>query len=562
MSYAQERIFLDEQIRFASKGNRMYIISFAYRISSMRQPVSLSRLNRSLRALVVKHAVLRTALLLDQNGTVTQSILPLPDSDPSPFGFTILFYDGDDHRLPETIYSSNLFDLTNGCVLHCHIIRHSHDDIAHNDDLLTDNDIISFSIHHSAFDGASKSIFLEDLALAYQSDVALPIDDNVLQYIDYSVHERELDMTLSRDFWRAQLDGYDLKHGLILPVSRRWLPDSERSGRAVVASFSFAQDLYHSFLSYAKSQNVTLFQLGLATFYAFLFKLSNGQQDLCVASVNANRYRAELRDVIGMFVATLPYRIRLNSCVSFEQLVQQVRHLCLSILEHSHYPLQHIIGSQHAPAFLETMFDCITVDSNIDAVNLDGAVLRPVSLQQADYVAKFDMTLTLVHNTSTGLSCSLVCSEDIFDQKTVQMFADRFSCLLRQLFDPSSISVRKEPLYELCIILPHEQVIVLSLKTNDINRSLTSDATIRELFIQQSMRHSQKLAVELDEQSLTYGELLLHAQKLALVLIDRHGVKTGDIICQCVERSLSMVRKSRMMSQMHSTIFGIQRFHL
>ena len=277
-------------------------------------------------------------------------------------------------------------------------------DCSDDGDLLINGDIIVFSLHHSAFDGASTSIFLRDLSFAYQTDAPLSISNNALQYIDYAVHERQLDMTTSQAFWRTQLDGYDLEYGLVLPVDRHRLSNSERSGRASIAHFSFDEHLSHSFLSYASSHDVTPFQLGLTLFYAFLFKLTNGQQDLCVASVNANRYRPELQDIIGMFVATLPYRIQLDASASFEQLVQQVRHLCLSILEHSHYPLQHIIGSQHAPAFLEIMFDYMTVDSNVDRVLLDGATLESVPLGQADFVAKFDIMLTLIHNTSSGLS--------------------------------------------------------------------------------------------------------------------------------------------------------------
>ncbi|CAF4876418.1 unnamed protein product, partial [Rotaria sp. Silwood2] len=182
-------------------------------------------------------------------------------------------------------------------------------------------------------------------------------------------------MTKSRDFWNAQLDGYAMESRLLLPVDRHRLSKNQRSGRASVAEISFDEHLSHSFLTYASSHNVTPFQLGLAVFYTFLFKVSNGQQDLCIAGVNANRYRIELQDMIGMFVATLPYRIQLDPTSSFEKLVEQVRALCLSILDHSHYPLQQIIGSHHSPAFLETMFDFITIDSDIEHVELDGAVL-------------------------------------------------------------------------------------------------------------------------------------------------------------------------------------------
>ena len=60
-------------------------------------------------------------------------------------------------------------------------------------------------------------------------------------------------------------------------------------------------------------------------------------------------------------------------------------------------------------------------------------------------------------------------------------------------------------------------------------------------FVYQVMKSPQKIAVELDEQSLTYSELLYYVQVLSLSLLNKQTMIVGDIICQCVERSLSMV---------------------
>ena len=97
-------------------------------------------------------------------------------------------------------------------------------------------------------------------------------------------------------------------------------------------------------MNYASLHNLTFFQLGLSIFYVFLFKLTHGQTDLCIASINANRYRSELQDMIGMFVATLPYRMELNPHWSFDEVVKYVKERCLSILKHSHYSLQQILA--------------------------------------------------------------------------------------------------------------------------------------------------------------------------------------------------------------------------
>jgi non-ribosomal peptide synthetase component F len=72
-----------------------------------------------------------------------------------------------------------------------------------------------------------------------------------------------------------------------------------------------------------------------------------------------------------------------------------------------------------------------------------------------------------------------------------------------------------------------------------------SISCIHHEFVCQVMKHPQKLAVELDEQSLTYSELLHYVQLLSLNLLNAYGVISGEIVCQCVERSLSMVSYPR-----------------
>jgi len=171
--------------------------------------------------------------------------------------------------------------------------------------------------------------------------------------------------------------------------------------------------------------------------------------------------------MIGMFVATLPYRIQLDSQWSFDQLVQHVRKNCLSILEHSHYSLQHILADvQHNQSnilFLETMFDFITVSSDVDSFFLDGASLAQVYIEHSYQLAKFDFSLTFVYNPTSNdnqLSCSLVCSRDIFDTTTVAILSQRFEYFFNQVFGISSdvnliddcmISIKK-----LSVILPEE----------------------------------------------------------------------------------------------------------
>ena len=429
----------------------MYVIPLLYRISSSTSHLSITRLHRALQAVIMKHSILRTALHLGTNGIIIQHAI---NDQLKPYSFSILNLDDtdDDHNIDTTINAllnrSDLFDLSKGRVICCHVIRQhrpNNDLLVKNDDMLTNDDLILINIHHSVFDGASTSIFLSDLCLAYDNDSWLLINDNELQYVDYSVHERSMDTASSRTFWHSQLEGYNLDHQLSLPLDRYRLPVDQRSGLASLAKISFDQKISTLFLNYASAHQVTPFQLGLATFYAFLFKLTHGQTNLCISCVNANRYRSELQNLIGMFVATLPYRLQADSSWSFDELVKHVQEKCLSILEHSHYPLQHILADYHfnqsnAP-FLQTMFDFTTLSTNIDQLSFEGTILNEVALPQSFGVAKFDFSIAFVYDPTANddiMSCSFVCSRDLFEEITVVQMARRFQHLCEQLFVTNS----------------------------------------------------------------------------------------------------------------------------
>ncbi|CAF4204789.1 unnamed protein product, partial [Adineta steineri] len=226
-------------------------------------------------------------------------------------------------------------------------------------------------------------------------------------------------------FWHSQLERYNIECSLSIPVDRqRSTTNQQRSGLASIAEIIFDNELCTSFLNYASSHHLTLFQLGLSVFYVFLFKLTHGETDLCIGSINANRYRNELQNLIGMFVSTLPYRVELDLHWSFDELVQHVREKCLSILEHSHYPLQHILGdnrlNQSNISFLETMFDFVNVSKDVEYLCLSGANLERISLEQSLEMSKFDFSLTFEYNPSSDnkrLLCRCVCSKNQLFQK-------------------------------------------------------------------------------------------------------------------------------------------------
>ncbi|CAF4115973.1 unnamed protein product [Adineta steineri] len=86
-----------------------------------------------------------------------------------------------------------------------------------------------------------------------------------------------------------------------------------------------------------------------------------------------------------------------------------------------------------------------------------------------------------------------------------------------------------KPIYELSLVLSDESYLMQSL--NNTQTSFSSPLTcIHHEFVHQVMKHPQKLAVELDEQSLTYCELLYYVQVLSLTLLNEYHIAPGEIV--------------------------------
>jgi len=359
-------------------------------------------------------------------------------------------------------------------------------------------------------------------------------------------------MTAASMFWLDTLHDCNLDQSPPLPYDRHRLLNEHRTGRGTSVSFSFGQDLSHRILTYASSNNISLQHLTLATYYVFLFKLTNGKQDLCIGMNINNGYHDELKSIIGLFENTIPLRCQLDTQQSFHQCIEYVSEIGTNIMKYSYFPLQRILN-QHSnvkkPAFLNISFGFQTHESenNKNEVIIGDTQLHPMpdSLKRNKYemMNTFDFSLIIEHDLNVNqLWCTINASLDLFNVETVDKITQRFHSMLEQLFQRTNDQMKKA-IYELSLILSDERLLMQSM--NNTETSIPSVTCIHYEFVYQVMKYPQKLAVELDEQSLTYTELLYYAQRLSLNLLYKHNVKPGDIICQCLERSLSMVNTFR-----------------
>ncbi|CAF1086100.1 unnamed protein product [Adineta steineri] len=491
-SSAQQRIYMHENLYFSTSDFSIYNTMIPLQIK--QGSVSIEHIRLSLISVIQQHTILRTSIRFNPiRNEIEQKIQPLTEdiySFQHSRGVSTL------EQLDRLLTNESIgkyFDIENGKIVRCHVVQRS---AVCNDDSLHEGDLIIFVIHHIAFDLSSYKPFLKALERACLKNEYKQSALTIPQYIDFALYEQALlvdtspesKMNKAHRFWANLMHGYDWdKIRYLAPDEDRI--DRHHSGRGYSTAFAINQDIVDAMMLFASTNNVTMFSLSLACYYAFLFKLTNHDDDLCVVSSAANRPEKELQDMIGMFVNLLLYRIKIEPNNTFERLVQQVQQLSNEILVHASLPYQQIIDSQgkRENNILPSMFFqyeplilSVTQKNSIELTVSEGSVVSGYydrDLNHQNSISLFDMSLTIIHDHHTpSTECFLNCSADIFKhQDDVDQLSKHFQHILTQLF---SFPVLQESIHKLTLHLPAEQISMPDPNNTQILSSDSSTYTI------------------------------------------------------------------------------------
>lgn len=392
------------------------------------------------------------------------------------------------------------------------------------------------NIHHLIFDGWSHSIFFNDLRAFYEGllkNAAPDLPALPIQFSDFVIWEREHlqgdYLKKSLDFWLPYLDGSPV---LELPTDFPRPGWSTYNGNTLL--YDFPPELSVAIKKICQQVNVTPFMVLLAGFNLLLSKYS-GQDDIVVGTALAGRNRLEQENLIGFFANTLVVRTKLAGAVTFQDLLTRVRENALSIYAHQDIPFEILVDhlKLHRDPSRNPLFNTVLVMQNTPSQesSLAGISTERVRLDVED--SHFDFEFH-IREISDHFSLRSKFNTDLYKQETILRMLSHFENLLQQVTsDPA------RPLNEISLLTGQEKHKVLA-DWNQTARDYPRNATVHQLFEAQVKQHPQKIALSIGKVQVSYGQLSLHANNLARDL-RQQGVKPGDLVGLCLDRSLELV---------------------
>ncbi|MCP4219173.1 MAG: AMP-binding protein, partial [bacterium] len=536
LSAAQQRLYFLNKLEDIGTGYNMPSV-----FRTVEPPVN-SRLKSVLAQLVSRHEALRTSFI-EIEGTAFQRVcenaavdieytrVPKPGTDtdtapgPSP-----------EENLAAGAVAAFIrpFDLAVAPLLRVGVIE-----------LPAGEHLLLLDMHHIIGDGTSMGILARDFARLYHGQ---PLQPAGVQYKDFASWQNTLLQSeiieSQADYWRSVFPDDELPV-LDLPT------DFPRP-----AVFSFAGDRISfetdgattaGLKKLARNQGATLYMVVMTAFSLLLHKYT-GREDIVVGNVIMGRPHADLQDIVGMFVNTLPMRTRPHSAKTCTQLLRETKEQGLAAFENQDIQFEHlveILEPRRDPS-RNPVFDVCLVFQNMELSTEELPLLKPALHLTANKTAKFDMTLT-AEESGEAFHFSLEYCTALFRRETIAQMSRHFLTILRYFKEKPSV-----PVGAIDVLSQKEKQLLL----HEYNRTAVAieSRSINEIFSDHVLETPDAIAVAgvphdagtnrrsfLEAAvSLTYRQLAAQADQLANRL-RAEGVGPDTIVALMFERSPEMI---------------------
>ena len=519
LSFAQQRLWFMEQLQPGTN----YNIPTGVKLQGN---LKLDILEQSLNEIIRRHEVLRTNFKTE-SGQPQQIINPERK-------INLIIHDLENLTIAEQEAqilelsrqeTTQAFNLEKDLLLRVTVIR-----------IKPQEHIVLLVMHHIISDGWSMDIVVRELITLYKAYCAgeeSPFPELDLQYADFASWQREwlqgevLEQQLT--YWKQHLSG--TLTVLQLPTD---FPRSRvQTFKGANHTFELGTELTQKLNNLARESDATLFMLLLAA-YKILLSRYTGQNDIIVGVPIANRNRTEIEDLIGFFTNTLVLRSDLSNCLTFKQLLAQIKEITYIAYDHQDLPFEKLVKElqperdlSYSPLF-QAKF---RLENLPQPISIPGLSISAV--KQTEFVAKLDLSLDM-YQTPSGLVGGFEYNTDLFKPETISRLVGHFHTLLQGIVDNPDCAIAELPL----LTAAEKQQILVDW--NDTQVEFPDHLCFHQIFEVQAAKTPDNIALIFEDQKLTYAELNQRSSELAAYLSSL-GVKPEVRVGIYCDRSFEMI---------------------
>jgi amino acid adenylation domain-containing protein/non-ribosomal peptide synthase protein (TIGR01720 family) len=506
LSSAQKRLFF---IHEWDKESLAYNIPMVFRLEGR---TDIDRLEMSFSELIRRHEILRTSFSIFDQEPV-QVISPSVD-------FAVERYD--DGQPVEAVIRQFVrpFDLGKPPLIRVGLME-----------LKEQEHLLMIDVHHIVNDGASLWILMKDLLSIYQGNER---PEASLQYKDYAEWQQSDEwndiIAAQRQFWLQEFAGRpsvpDMPADFPRPAIKTFEGDEVR--------FTIDSEETGSLKKLAAAEGTTLYMVFFALFNVLIARLTN-QEDIVVGTVTSGRTHADLENLIGVFVNTIPVRNYPEGKLRFREFFLSLTSRTVACIGNQDYQYEELVeqlklerDTSHNP-----LFDIVFIYNQLEATKL---TLPDIQLSPFDYsltTAKFDLTLNAVESGGR-VWLGFEYSTSIFRRTSIERFVGYFREIMHAVLANADIRLADID------ILPRDEKQQLVIDFNDTKTDIRLPGTIPVAFEGVVLEKGKAAAITFKGKDVSYETLHAYSDRLAAAILAR-GIGKEAVVGIMISRSPTLL---------------------
>ncbi len=386
--------------------------------------------------------------------------------------------------------------------------------------------------HHLICDAWSMGLFISRVMDIYSS--LIKGNDDFNDYPSYSSYVESTEQYKNsakyekdKAFWNACFEN-EPEHTFIYHDKNDVTSIPDLSGAREICTVD--NSLSEKISTFCKENNASIYSFFMAIYLLYLAKINDTNSAILGTPV-LNRSNFNEKQIAGMFVSNVPFKIDINSELCFTDFLKAVLLNQSQVFRHQKYPYLELLKDiKDKFNFTENLYDFVLSYQNIRDnknscdVSYTSDWLSNNKVANSVEVHFYDMDDSGKVNIFYNYQTSKFSSSDI------RAFHAR-------IMNMASIALTDPVIKDIPVITDDEKVLID--KFNDTDYEYNRDESLTHVFERQVRKNGTDTAVIFKGNTMSYEELDKESNKLANQLISK-GVQNGDCIGIMFNRSFNL----------------------
>ena len=491
-------------------------------ILDIKGNLNIELFEKTFNYLIEKYEIFRTAFVYNKLEEPKQVVLSERKIEMEVFELKTFTKEQAERRFQEILYKDKVrgFDIEKDTLLRLKILVLSEDRYK-----------IIWTFHHMIMDGWCIGLLLKDITNIYGSlikgeEVELGDSYNYSSYIKW-IQNQNLNDSLK--FWENYLSNIENTSILMETDAKNseykyeeYNVDLDKSYIEKVKSLSRKYDVTES----------TIFQ----TIWGLLLQKYNNSNDSVFGTVVSGRgvRVPHVEEMIGLFINTLPVRVKGNDNLSFIELARKVQNNFNEARDYEYTPLtsiQKVTESQTElinSLFVYENYPMSSILKELKEENTLGFVIEKIrSIEQTSY------DFNIIINPNNDMPIEFKYNGGIYDKDCILVIEDSLKKIIKEVTNNEEILIKDIK------IVSEEMEEKIDSYMDFESSAYDKNVTINSIFEKMAEKFPENIAVSYKDENMTYAELNERANKIARRL-RKLGVDRNTIVGILLDKSIEM----------------------